>query len=121
MSICSANDHVPLDLGVRYLSRDIFVCESHDHPVLGSVVFVLVLNTEALSGIIISNTLYNNEPSLAYRQLAYTLYSDHKQLTTPPLELDLKALEVRFVLNNLDKTSLSTTSLLFGLSIKIKI
>ena len=49
------------------------------------------------------------------------MYSDHKQLTTPPLELDLKALEVRFVLNNLDKTSLSTTSLLFGLSIKIKI
>ena len=74
MSICRSNDHVSLNSGVRYLTGDVLVGEADDHPVLGSVVLVFVLDTETLSGIVVGFAL------------------------APSLELDLITLEVSLVL-----------------------
>jgi hypothetical protein len=63
-----------------YLSDNILVGESNDQAILGSVVLVLILDNQAAAGIVIS-------PSL-----------------TTPAEFNLVTLEVRFVLDNFNKT-----------------
>ena len=70
---------VSLQTGVRYLAGDVAVGGAHDHTVLGGVVFVLVLDDQALAGVVVGLTL------------------------PAPAELDLVPLEVRLVLHNLDE------------------
>ena len=75
VSICRTNDHVSLNSGVRYLTGDVLVGESDNHPVLGSVVLIFVLDTETFSGIVVGFAF------------------------APPPELDLVTLEVSLVLH----------------------
>jgi len=42
---------------ITYLTDDIFVCKTYNHPILGGVVLIFLLNSEAFSGIIICPTL----------------------------------------------------------------
>merc|ERR1719431_2008509 len=46
VAVRGADDNVPLQPGVGNLAANISVGEAHDHPVLGCVVLVLVLNHE---------------------------------------------------------------------------
>ena len=73
-------DLVSLDGCVSDLSDDNFVSEPDNQPVFGSIVLVLVLDDEPLSGEVVSLTL----PSSSV--------------------LDLVPLEVGLVLDNLDET-----------------
>ena len=57
VSISSANDHVSLNLGVRYLTGDVLVGKADDQPVFGGVVLVLVLGNQAFAGVKVSFTL----------------------------------------------------------------
>ena len=75
VSICCSNDHVPLNSGVRYLTGDVLVGETDNHPVLGSVVLIFVLDTETFSGIVVGFSF------------------------SPPLELNLVSLKVSLVLH----------------------
>jgi len=75
VSVGSADDVISLEPGVSDLAADVGVGEPHDHPVLGGVVLVLVLDHQPLPGI---------EVGLAL---------------APPPEFDLKPLEVGLVLN----------------------
>ena len=73
-------DLVSLDGCVSDLSDDNFVGEPDNQPIFGSVVLVLVLDDEPLSGVVVGLTLSSSSI------------------------LDLVPLEVGFVLNNLDET-----------------
>ena len=73
-------DLVSLDGCVSDLSDDNFVGEPDNQPIFGSVILVLVLDYEPLSGVVVSLTL----PSSSI--------------------LDLVPLEVGLVLDNLDET-----------------
>lgn len=75
--IGSGHDNVSLDLGICDLANHILVGEPHDEPVFGAVVLVLGLVGQPLAGAIISLAL------------------------TPSPVLDLVALEVGLVLDNL--------------------
>jgi len=79
MCVSGTDDSISLDLSVRYLTDDVFVGEANNHTVLGGVVLVLVLNTEAFAGIVVGSSL-----------------------TTSPV-LDLVPLEVLLSLDNLNK------------------
>ena len=100
MTVCSTNNHVSFNTSVRYLEEkcsksrhkqqsiitkyylttDVFIGETNNHAVLRGVVLVLVLNYKTTSGIVICLSL------------------------TTPAELDLKPLEVSFVLYHFNKT-----------------
>lgn len=80
MGVSGADDLVAFDAGVGDLSGDVAVGQANDQTVLGGVVFVFVLDDEALAGVVVGLTL------------------------TTPLELDLEPLEVLLVLNYLHKT-----------------
>lgn len=77
MSISRGQQDIPLDFGVNNLADDILVGDADDETVLGGVVLVLLLNDETLASIVIS---------LAFAASAV---------------LDLEALEVGLVLDNL--------------------
>ena len=79
VTVCSSNDSISFKSGIGNLTGDIFVGETHNHTILGGIVFVLVLNNKAFPGEVVSFTL-----------------------TTPP-ELDLESLEVSFALDYLDE------------------
>jgi len=74
--IGSGQDDVSLNASIRNLACDVFVGKSNHQTVLGRVVLVLLLQNQALSGIVVSLSL------------------------SSPLELDLETLEVSFVFNN---------------------
>jgi len=78
--VSGLNNHVSVNTGVRYLTDDVLVGKPDDQSVFGSVVFVFVLADQAASGEIIG-------PAFA-----------------TALELDLKPLEVGFILDYLDES-----------------
>jgi len=80
MGVGGTNDNVSLNPGVGNLSRHILVGEPHHHPVLGGVVFILILDDKPLPRIVI-------RPSFP-----------------APLELNLESLEVSLVLHHLNET-----------------
>lgn len=80
MGICGTYDNVSFDLRVGYLASDVLVGETDDHPVFGSIIFVLILNGEAFAGIVVGSTF------------------------PPPLELNLESFKVGLVLYNFNKT-----------------
>lgn len=59
VSISRADNHISFQFGIRYLTNDIFVCETHNQSILWRVVLVFVLNNEATSGKIVSFSLWN--------------------------------------------------------------
>lgn len=77
MGVGSRHDLVPVDTSVRYLADDVLVGRADNHPVLGRVIFVLVLDDETLASIVVCLAL------------------------AAPAELDLEPLEVRLVLDKL--------------------
>lgn len=77
-----------------YLGNNVTVGDTDDHAVLGRVVFVLILDDKPFTRIVISSSL------------------------TTPFKLDLKALEVRFVLDNLDETLQKSSKITIKISIK---
>ena len=79
MCVSSTDNYIALDSGIRYLTGYVFVGEAHNHPILWSVVFTLVLDTQTFSGEVVSLAL------------------------SPPLELRLVPLKVSLVLDYLDK------------------
>ena len=79
MTVCGGDNPVSFKPGVCNLTGDVLVGHTHNHAILGGIVFILVLNDETFSGIVISFAL-----------------------TTPP-ELDLESLEVSFALDYLDE------------------
>ena len=79
MAVRSTDDDVSLDPGVGDLAADVGVGAAHDHPVLGGVVLVLVLDDKTLASIVVGSSL------------------------PPPAELDLVPLEVGLVLDNFNK------------------
>merc|ERR1711911_327650 len=80
MAVSSANNPVSFNTGERYLATDILVGESDNHAVFGSVEFVVGLNNQAASGIVIGFTF------------------------TAPAEFNLETLEVSLVLDNFNET-----------------
>ena len=79
MTVCGGDNPVSFKPGVCNLTGDVLVRHTHNHAILGGIIFILVLNDETFSGIVISFAL-----------------------TTPP-ELDLESLEVSFALDYLDE------------------
>ena len=79
MTVSSANNDVSFESGIGNLAADVGVGRSDNHPVLGCIIFILVLNYKTFAGI---------EIGLSF---------------TPPTELDLETLEVSLVLHNLDE------------------
>merc|ERR1719300_1070171 len=79
MTVSSANNDVSFKSSIGNLAADVSVGRSDNHPVLGCIILVLVLNYKTFASI---------EISLSF---------------TPPAELDLETLEVSLVLNNLDE------------------
>merc|ERR1719394_704218 len=79
VAVGSGDDDVPLESGVGDLAADVSVGASNDHPVLGGVVLVLVLDDETFAGIVVGPAL------------------------PPPAELDLVPLEIGLVLDNFDE------------------
>ena len=79
MAVGGADHDVPLEPGVGDLAADVGVGAAHDHPVLGGVVLVLVLDDQTLASIVVGSSL------------------------PPPAELDLVPLEVGLILNNLNE------------------
>merc|ERR1719320_144239 len=77
VAVGGADDNVTLEPGVGNLAADIGVGEAHDHPVLGGVVLVLVLNYKTLASEVVGLSL------------------------APPAELDLEPLEVGFAFHHL--------------------
>ena len=53
VTVGCAEDFVASDLGGNDLANDVFVGEADDEAVLGSVVFVLGLSDETLTGIVV--------------------------------------------------------------------
>merc|ERR1740123_1031813 len=88
VSVSCTNDDVSLEPGVSDLATDVLVGETDDHPVLGCVVLVLVLDDEALPG----------------EEVGLSL--------APPAELDLEPLEVGLVLDQLDERHGETSTFL---------
>merc|ERR1719320_1929588 len=82
MAVGSADDNITLQPGISDLAGHVSVGAPHNHPVLGCIVFVLVLDDEPLAGEVVSLAL------------------------TPPPELDLVPLEVSLVFDNLDERHL---------------
>merc|ERR1719348_498453 len=80
VGVGSTHHHVTLDARIHNLGNNVLVCEAYNHAVLGGVVLVLVLEDQALPGIVVGNTL------------------------SPPLEFDLISLEVCLVLYNFDES-----------------
>ena len=56
--VSSAEDLVALDGGVDDLSDDSLVGSSGDESVLGGVVFILILDDQSLSGVVVSESLF---------------------------------------------------------------
>ena len=79
VAVSCGDDLVALEAGIRYLAADVLVGGADDHAVLRGVVFVLVLNHQALAGEVVGLAL------------------------APPAELDLEPLEVGLVLHKLDE------------------
>ena len=79
MGVGGADDIISFQTSVSDLAADVSVRDTDDHAVLGSVVFVLVLDDETFAGIVVGLAL------------------------SPPAELDLVPLEVSLVLNKLYK------------------
>jgi len=79
MSISSTNNDVTFNTSVGYLTTDVLVRKTDNQSVLWGVVLVLVLEDQAFSGIVVSDTL------------------------SSPLELDLESLEVSLVLDNFNE------------------
>merc|ERR1719278_1711448 len=79
VGVGSTDDDVSLRPGVRDLAAHIGVGGADDHPVLGGVVLVLVLDNETLAGKVVGPAL------------------------PPPAELDLVPLEVGLVLHHFNK------------------
>ena len=79
MAVSSTDNNISFKPSVGDLTADISVRGTDDHPVLGCIVFILVLNYKALSG----------------KEVGLSL--------APPAELNLEPLEVCLVLNNFDK------------------
>merc|ERR1719477_176642 len=77
VAVGGADDNVTLEPGVGNLAADIGVGEPHDHPVLGGVVLVLVLDNKTLASEVVGLSL------------------------APPAELDLEPLEVGFAFHHL--------------------
>lgn len=65
MGIGRADDNIALNLGVSDLSDDVLIGEADNHPVFGSVVLVLVLNDQTLSGVVIGFALCWAQQSVA--------------------------------------------------------
>merc|ERR1719341_56030 len=82
MAVGSADDNITLQPGVRDLAGHIGVGAPHNHPVLGCIVFVLVLDDKPLAGKVVGLTL------------------------PPPPELDLESLEVSLVFDDLNERHL---------------
>lgn len=82
MRVSGAHDAISLNASVSDLTGDVAVAEAHDQTVLGSVVLVLILEDKTLASLVVGSAL------------------------TTPLELDLVALEVLFVLHDLNETHL---------------
>uniref|UniRef100_A0A0E9XCW7 Uncharacterized protein n=1 Tax=Anguilla anguilla TaxID=7936 RepID=A0A0E9XCW7_ANGAN len=80
VGVGGAHDHVSLYLGVSDLADNVPVGEPDDHPVLGCVVLVLVLDDQALAGKVVGLSL------------------------SPPPELHLVSLEVGLILDHLNET-----------------
>ena len=57
MGVCSAYDHISLDLGMSYLANNVLVCESDNQSVLRCVVLVFILGDQAFTGIVIGFSL----------------------------------------------------------------
>ncbi len=73
----SSHDLIAINAGIRNLTDDVLVGRANNHPVLGRVIFVLVLDDETLASIVVCLAL------------------------AAPAELDLEPLEVRLVLDKL--------------------
>lgn len=84
MRVGRADNTIALNASVSDLSGDVLVGQTHNQTVLGRVVLILVLESQTLSGIVISFAL------------------------TAPAEFNLVALEVLLVLDYLDETLLKT-------------
>lgn len=80
MGVGRGKDHITLDLGVDELADNVGVGDTNDETVLGGVVLVLVLDDQALAGVVVSLTL------------------------TATTVLNLETLEVGGILNELDKS-----------------
>jgi hypothetical protein len=84
----SNRQHLPYRLEPKilhtHLSCDVLVREPNDHAVLGSVVFILILDDKPLTSVVVSSAL------------------------TTPLELNLETLEVCLVLHDLHETLCKT-------------
>ena len=76
VGVGGGDDLVTVETSVSDLGDDIAVGDTHDHAVLGRIIFVLVLNHKTLAGEVVSLAL------------------------ATPAELDLEALEVSFVLDD---------------------
>jgi len=80
VTVSCTNDLVSFDARVCNLAGDVSIGEANNQTVLGSVVFVLVLNDESLTCIVVSFSL------------------------ATPLEFNLEPLEILLVFNNFNKT-----------------
>lgn len=76
MAVSGSDDTVTLKPGIGDLTADILVGATHNHTILGRIVFVLVLNNKAFTGIVVGFAL------------------------TTPAELDLEPLEVGLALDD---------------------
>ncbi len=79
---------------IFHLGSNVLVGEANNKTVLGGIVLVLVLNNQAKE----------NERSCPYTKLVPLAGIVVRLALTAPAELDLEALEVHVVLNNLDET-----------------
>ena len=79
MTVGCSKDSISFKSGIGDLTGDVLVGHTHNHTILGGIVFVLVLNNKTLSGVVIGLTL------------------------TTPLELNLESLEISFALDYLDE------------------
>merc|ERR1719234_889295 len=82
MAVGSADDNITLQPGVSDLAGHVSVGAPHNHPVLGCIVFILVLDDQPLAGEVVGLAL------------------------PPPPELDLEPLEVSLVFDDLDERHL---------------
>lgn len=61
VGIGGTHHHITLDLGVRNLADDVFVGETHNQTILRGVVFVLVLNNQSSTSIVIGFSLFGTK------------------------------------------------------------
>lgn len=86
---------------------DVSVGDSNNHSVLRRVVFVLLLEDQTLTGIVVGSSLYLLEKKgIKFIFLLYFLLKEAGHLgssvTSSPLEFNLKALEVSLILDYFD-------------------